>query len=328
MNNTNFKLKILYVMQIMKEESDEDHPLTATDIIKRLKSYGTDASRRSVYDDIDILLQYGLDIVRVDGNRGWYLASRDFELVEIKLLIDAVKIAKFISSKKTEVLVKKLEQLASKNRARELNSHVMLDTQKSNNKMIYYSIDTINNAINADKRIEFQYGQWNIKKQYQLRRNGKVYSVSPWCVLWRKEQYYMLAYDDDISGIKHFRVDHIRGAKIVENSKRNGKEYYQKYKEKFVSKTFGMYGGVDTYVELICHNILVNKMIDQFGEDVCLIPNNENTFKIRALVSVGPQFYGWLTSFGSKIELISPKETKEEYKQFLKDVIGVYNSEG
>ena len=311
-------------MRIFMEESDEEHYITANTIIKKLESYGVSASRKGIYDDIDVLIRFGLDIIKADGNRGWYLGERDFELAELKLLIDAVKIAKFIPSKNTETLVGKLENLTSKALAKQLNRQVIVNNLKSNNKTIYYSIDAIHNSINEDKKIQFQYGEWTEKKSYRLRKDGKFYVVSPWGVLWNKENYYLLAYDDEISGIKHYRIDHIKNVNILEKTKRNGREYYEHYKRNFTSKTFGMYAGKDVSVQLKCKNSMANTIIDQFGEDVWFMSEGTEHFKVNVLVSISPVFFGWLTSFGTNIEIIYPEEVKKEYVDYLKETLKQY----
>lgn len=324
MNSKNFKLKLLYVLDIFMKETNENQPVTASDIIRKLEHRGIEASRRSIYDDIEILTEFGLDIIKVEGNKGWYLGVRDFELPEIKLLIDAVKTAIFIPENKSNILINKLENLTCYSEAKELSNHTLLGSEKTNSKYVYYSIDTIHRAISLNHMVSFQYGIWDAKKNYVKKRNSKTYKVSPWCFVMDNNQYYMLAYDDDISGIKHFLVEHIIDAKIIADSKRNGKDYFDKYKLKLKSKMFGMFDGEDVNVVLKCGEKIANIIVDKFGENVTFIPVDEHHFQINVKVSISKPFFGWLLSMGTHIEILQPVEVKDEYTKFLKTVLNLY----
>lgn len=324
-NSKNFKLKLLNVLDIFMKETNENQPITATDIIRKLEFRGIEASRRSIYDDINVLIEFGYDIIMVDKAKGWYLGDRGFELPEIKLLIDAVKIAKFIPENKTNDLIHKLEHLTCNAEAKELSSQILLESGKSTSKYIYYSIDTIHKAISLNRMVSFQYGIWDGKKNYVLKRNAKVYKVSPWCFCWSDGQYYCLAYDDDISGIKHFRVDHIINAQIVEEEPRHGKDYFDRYKVRFLTKTFYMFDGKDAIITLKCTNKLATIIVDKFGEDVAFYEVDDEHFKVIVKVSVSSPFFGWLLSLGTHAEILEPLHVKEAYKDYLKNVLNMYN---
>lgn len=326
MSSTNIKLKLLNVMDILQQESDEDHVLTATDIEKKLCARGISASRKSIYDDINTLIAYGFDIIREEGNRGYFLASRDFELTEVKLLIDAVNVAKFIPSKKTDVLIKKLQKLTSEPLASELKRQIKLDEPKNENEKIYYWIDAIHKAIVTNRKIQFQYMKWNEKKEQFYRRDQKIYEVSPWEIRWDSEFYYMLAYDNEISGIKHYRIDYIDNLQIQEDKKCDGYEYYQKYKVHFNSRMFGMYAGDDVNVELRCNNKIAGSIIDKFGDKVSFFPDGENHFRVRVLISLSPLFFAWITSLGEKIEIVRPQNVREQYIEHLNNILHKYEN--
>lgn len=328
MASSEIKLKTLYVMKILLELSDEEHYLTAADIGRELKAYGMTADRRSIYNDLEVLERFGLDIVRVPGNRGCYVASREFELPELKILIDAVQVAKFIPQKKSDILTGKLQQLAGRYAAKELHRQILLSNPaKGEFNAIYYMVDTLHEAMNRNCRVGFQYMEWTERKQERLRHNGKVYEVSPWGLLWNDEYYYLLAYDPEIDGIKHFRVDRMRRISRLEDLEREGGAIYEKYRRGFSAKTFGMYGGDEAVVELRCANRMAGVIIDRFGMDTMMIPKDGGYFTVRVPVALSPQFFGWLTSVGGDVELEKPATLREEYRKFLTDILRQYEGE-
>ena len=325
MASSEMKLKTLYVMKILLELSDEEHYMTAADIGRELEAYGLSADRRSIYNDLEVLERFGLDIIKVSGNRGWYVASREFELPELKILIDAVQVAKFIPPKKTDELIKKLQQFTSKHSAKELKRQIFLSNpSKSEFNAIYYTVDSLHEAMNMNCRICFQYMEWTEKKQVRLRRNGKEYEVSPWGLLWDDEYYYLLAYDPEISDIKHYRVDRMQNVRILSELEREGCAVYENYRKGFSRKTFGMFGGDDVQVTLRCTNRMARVIIDRFGLDTMMVPKDNEHFTAHVLITLSPQFFGWVASIGTDVEILEPMSVREEYTRFLKNVLQQY----
>ena len=203
------KLKLLYIMQCLTEKTDAEHSVTTQEIIDYLALQGINAERKSIYTDIDLLIDYGMDIVKNSGRSGGYtLVSRQFELAELKLLVDAVQSSKFITTKKSRDLIGKLETLCSKYEAGQLHRQVVVTNRnKTVNENIYYNVDIIYNAIAENVKIQFQYFEWDVNKEMHLRRNGKVYEVSPWLLTWDDENYYLVGYDSEADTLKHYRVD-------------------------------------------------------------------------------------------------------------------------
>lgn len=321
MRGSQIKIKILYVMKILKEETDEDHCLTAKQISEKLKRYGIESDRRSIYDDIEVLTKYGMDIIKASGNKGWFLGEREFELAELKLLIDAIKTSKFISLKKTDILVKKLKTLTNKRNGKDLDREIILNVIKADNKLIYYSIDSVHKAIAENHKITFQYSEWTENKEIRLRKNGKVYEVSPWGVLWSEEQYYLLAYESINDEIRHYRIDRMCNVSIVETTAREGEEKYKDYIVSFTSKMFGMYGGEDEWVELKCSNYMANVIIDRFGTDLFFRREGNDHFRVRVLITISPQFWGWITAMGGDIEIVGPEKIRKEYINYIKEIL-------
>lgn len=327
MASTERKLKTLRVMQLLLDWSDPEHPLTAEEIIQRLNQYDLDADRRSIYSDIAVLNQLDpstLEIVKAPANRGQYVRKRRFELSELKLLIDAVQVAKFISPEESGRLIKKLASLTSKYHAKNLRREIWLcDPAKSDNKAILQSVDLIHEAMNENHCISFQYEEWTHKKTKRLRRNGKIYHISPWKLLWDNEYYYLLAFDPELRDIKHYRVDRMINIEMLPEQ-REGYAVYQNYRTDFSKRTFGMYGGRDVQVKFKCHNRLAGVILDRFGTDAMLIQEDNEHFSVRTVVTISPQFFGWVASLGKDIELLEPKDIRESYTDQLQSILKNY----
>ena len=317
------KKKILYLMRILQEQTDEQHILTANELCTELGKYGISAERKSVYSDIDTLRDYGMDIVQIKGaSAGYYIGEREFSMPELKLLVDAVQSSKFITRKKSDELIQKLEKLTSRSEARELQRQVfILNRVKTENETIYYNVDQIHSAINANVQIRFRYAEWTAKKTLKLKKNGAYYTVSPWALTWDDENYYLIAYDEAADLIKHYRVDKMKSIDLL-TERRLGRERFEDFDlAAFAKKTFGMYGGEDEDVTLRCHNSLAGVVLDRFGHDVMMIPDGAEHFRVTVQVAVSRQFFGWLTGIGEQMQLVQPAETREEYRQYLAQLL-------
>lgn len=330
-NQVNQKEKILRIKDILERETDEKHPLTAGQLIKKLNGFNITAERKSVYRDLDALEKYGMDILKAEDGHGWYLASREFELPELKLLVDAVSASKFITEKKSRELVKKIEQLGSIHEEKDLHRQVVVqDRAKAENESIYYIIDTIYNCIEDDRRMQFQYFSWNENKEKTLHRDGECYEVSPAFLLWADENYYLVAYSEKDQEIRHYRVDKMLNAKEMDQP-RGGKEVRKKLSEASYSKsTFGMYAGETRKITLQCASYLSNVLVDRFGSDIMMHPiavdgTEEKRVVAHVNVQVSSQFFGWLTGLGKDISLVSPLEVREEYQEYLKAIMDNYS---
>lgn len=321
------KLRTLYLMEILLERTNDEHMLNATELCTILdQEYGISTDRRTIYTEMEILEKFGLDIQQKKGkNSGYYIGARDFELPELKLLVDAVQSSKFITEKKSKELIQKLEKLCCKTDAAILSKYVFIvNRPKTENETVYYNVDYIHNAIYENKEISFQYAEWTTKKEFKLKKEGAFYVVSPWALTWDDENYYLVAYDEVAGIIKHYRVDKMQRTKILKTD-RKGEESFKNFDlASYAKKTFGMYGGIDAEVTLECKNELARVVIDRFGHDVWLIPQGEDYFKIKVLVSVSPQFFGWITGIGPGMKIIGPKDVKNQYKEYLLNVLENY----
>ena len=325
---TNQKLKLLYLMQILQERTDDSHGLTMQEIIDALQACDVTAERKSIYTDIELLNQWGLDIVMEGTGRNtcYKMAGRHFELAELKLLVDAIQSSKFITEKKSNELIKKLENQVSKYDAKLLQRQVYVSGRiKTMNESIYYNVDTIHNAITNNCKIKFQYFQWNIKKEMELKRGGEFYEVSPWALSWDDENYYMVGYDSNQGIIKHYRVDKMIKISCVEG-KREGAEVFDSFDiTAYSKKNFGMLAGEEEHVKLLMDNSLVGVVIDRFGKDVRLIPVDSEHFTVIVNVAVSKQFFGWVFALGSGAKILGPENVLKEYKDRVKEILDAYN---
>ena len=324
--SSNQKLKLLYLMQMLLERSDENHPLTVQDMIDELSLHDISAERKSIYADLEALQLFGLDIVRSKGkSTGYYIASRDFELPELKLLVDSVQSSKFITHKKTLSLIKKIEGLASVYDAQLLQRQVYVRNRvKSMNESVYYNVDEISGAISRDRIIRFNYFEFDVNKQRRYRHDGKVYEISPFALMWDDENYYMLGYDQEAEKLKHYRVDKMTNIESAE-TERSGKELFAGMDMSSYSKqVFGMFTGSEQTVKLRFENRLAGAVIDRFGKEVMLIPDGEEHFTVSADIAVSPQFYAWVFGFGTAVEILSPDSARQELAQLAKSVSRIY----
>ena len=321
--STGQKLKLLYLLKMLQDNTDENHPMTTQQIIDRLAAEDIKAERKSIYDDIRALQDYGYDIIAVSSRNcgGYYLASRDFELPELKLLVDAVQSSRFITTKKSRELIHKLEAMASVHDAGKLQRQVYVAGRiKTENESIYYSVDAIHNAIQENCKISFPYLNWTYEKKLSPRKGKPKYTVSPWALIWREENYYLVAYDSAAGSMRHYRVDKM-GTVTVLKEKREGAAMYQDMDvNAYANSTFGMYGGKSEVVTLRFPEILIGVVLDRFGKEIDIRPDGDH-FKCRAKVTLSNQFYGWLAGIGKDAVILSPAYVKEEYKEHLKSIM-------
>ena len=324
---TNNKFKLYRLAQIMLEKTDDEHYITMPEILSALKEYDITADRKTIYADLKDLEQFGIEIEGepVGNKYHYHVISRSFELPELKLLVDAIQSSKFITARKTNSLIKKLETLVSKYDAAKLQRQVYVSGRiKTMNESIYYTVDAIHNAISENKKIQFQYYQWNVKKEMELRHGGAYYHISPWGLSWDDENYYMIGYDSEANLIKHFRVDKMLHIQMMDE-KREGKEHFKKLDmADYAKKSFGMFGGKEQNVKLKVANYLVGVMIDRFGKDIMMIPSDDQHFTLHVDVHVSGQFFGWIMSLGEGVKIIGPDEVVDQMRQEIRRLNGQY----
>ncbi len=321
------KLKLLYVMQYLLRESDEAHPVTVQQIIGFLDGLGISAERKSIYDDVQALKKFGLDIIQIkNGNfYGYYVGGRDFELPELKLLVDSVQSSKFITHKKTLALIRKIENLASVYEARLLSRQVFVKNRiKTMNESIYYNVDEIHTGIAQNRKIRFRYFDYTVAKARHLRREGGFYVVSPFALTWDDENYYMVAFDSEAGIIKHFRVDKMLNIEATDEP-RDGQDAYDALDMAvYARKVFGMFSGQEQRVQMRFDNSLVGAVLDRLGQEVLLIPDGDTHFTVSADVAVSPQFFAWIFGFRDGAQIIGPADVAQKMRDHVADVMGMY----
>ena len=325
----NQKLKLLYLLEILRRETDEEHPLTLRQIQDLLEQKGVTAERKSLYDDMEQLRLLGEDILSVrDTTVRYYIGERTLDMTQLRLLVDAVQSSKFITRKKSEELIRRLESLTSRHMAGQLQRQVLVSGRiKNMNESIYYNVDSLHNAMFANRQVQFQYFDWGVDKQQHLRHGGALYTLSPWALTWDNENYYLVAYDSTRGTIRHYRVDRMLHIKQTDTL-REGEEAFRNLDMAVYNRqAFGMFGGAEQSVTLRCANWMAGVILDQFGTDTPLIPADDATFTARVSVVVSPPFFAWLSGFGGDIRLIKPTAVAEEYTAYLQTILAGYRDD-
>lgn len=323
------KIKLLYLVDILKRYTDEEHPMSATEICSMLEENGVTAERKAIYNDIEVLIQYGFDIIctRVPKN-GYFLASREFELPEIYLLADAVRSAKFISAKKTRELLKKLDGMLSLYQAKKRDKNIFFDSSKCTNEEIYYIIDGINTAIEEGRKITFEYSIRTLCENREIKPKRKTMKVSPYAMTWQDDHYYLIANYEKYDNLLHLRVDRMHSVEVTDEKSRHFSEVSD-YTEQFdiadyTNRLFQMHGGSVEDIELRCNKNLMEQVVDRFSENIFVrdVTDTHFTFGVKAAVSEG--LISWIVSYGGDIKVLSPESLKQGVIDRAKQILGVY----
>ena len=322
------KPRILYLLRILEQYTDEEHPLTTKQLIDKLQDeYGISAHRTTLTKDIAALQEFGVDIVTVHSTQSkYFIGSRKFELPELKLLIDAVESSRFITAKKSESLIRKIHTLTSQGQVSKLRrNNYVVDRIKPDNEQIYYIVDTINDAINEGKQISFQYYDYSGLKKKVLKNKGEIYKLSPYKLIWSGDYYYVIGYSEKKGKVINFRVDRIAAAPTIlsENAIPVPKDFDL---ENFTKEVFFMFSGDEVEVDLQCDNSLMKTMIDRFGENVKTLAYDMTSFRLITEVSVSPTFFGWVFGFDGKVKILGPKNVKEQYYKMRSEAMNSLNN--
>ena len=323
---TNQKLKLYHLAQIMLEQTDEDHYLTIREIRRELERFDVTADRKSLYDDLEQLRVLGLEVKGEPDGRSfhYHVVGKQFEIAELKLLVDAIQSSKFITERKSTELIRKLETFASRHEAQQLNRQVMMNGRvKTMNESIYYNVDAIHAAIGKNKRIRFEYLNWTLKKTLEPRFEGHL-ETSPWALVWDDEYYYLIGYSTNNRQIKHYRVDKMRRIRMLPEA-RDGRDVFERFNPaKYTKSSFGMFGGETTSVGLRCTNDMTGVIIDRFGKDIMLRPDGKDHFVTHVDVFVSDQFLGWVFALGEGVKITGPSDVVKRMKDKLKAMQGAY----
>lgn len=321
----NQKLKIFYILDYLQKNSHQDHPVRAAELLTMLEQqHNIVCERKTIYSDIAALQDYGVDIVSIPGkNGGYYIASRNFELPELKLLIDAVQSSRFLTEKKSRELIEKLCSQCSVYDARLMRRDVLVSGRvKSMNETIYYNVDAIQDAIAENRQITFRYFDYGLDgKRHYRNRN---YQASPYGLCQDHENCYLLAHSER-HGVTSYRVDRMSDIRLLDDPRTPCPELTGKALTEHANRLFQMYAGEQTAVKLRFHRSLINAVIDRFGREVMLIPDGEEHFVFTAEVAVSPMFLSWVIGFGQKAKILYPESVVQACQDLCQEALAQYD---
>jgi len=318
-NNSNQKLKILYLMKIFFEDTDHQHGITMKDILDKLDSYGIQAERKSVMEDIKTLKAFGYDIILNKKNYEYYLKTRTFSYPELALLVDAIQSSKFLTERKSKILIKQLEGLTSIHIAKLLENQVYVEGRiKVQNESIYHNVNAIQRALREKRKIRFKYNNYDVSKKLIPRKEGAVYIANPVGLTYVNEFYYLTEYSSHYNDFVNYRVDRMTELDITDTKTDRIPQSIQFDLSEYSKRKFSMFGGDFIRAQLVFDNDIMNSIIDKFGKDVKVEPVDDSTARIYIGIENSPPFFGWITQFGNKIKITSPDSLAKEYVEFLK----------
>lgn len=324
------KKKLPLLQRLLLAETDEDHGMTIDHIICALGRQGVTAERKSIYHDLDTLRECGMDVVsaRQGSSTVYFVGEREFQLPELKLLVDAVQSSRFITRHKSEQLIRKLEQLTSRHQAKQLQRSVYVwGRAKTTNERIYLNVDAIHTAIACKRKIAFRYFRYGPDRKKVLRGGGGEYLVSPYALTWGEDNYYLIGHYPKY-GITNFRVDRMERIRVVEDRVLPEKEAAgggELDLSQYSIHTFGMYNGPLRQLDIRFDDRLADVVLDRFGDSAFLAPGDDGTFTATVRVKISPIFFGWLMNFGTQAKILSPADVAGQFAQAARAVAEQYD---
>ncbi len=321
----NQKLKLLHLKRILEYYTDEDHGITTQEIRDHLKQQQIEVERKTVYEDIHALEDFGMDIWHGEYEKTYRLSSRLFSLPEIKMMIDSIQASKFLNEKSTQDLIDKLKTLCSHHEARTLEREVIVANRvKTMNHSIHYNVDGIHRAVDDNKQIQFRYFDYDIHKRKRYFKKGEVYVVSPWRLIYTDDNYYLLAYEEKSGKFKHFRADKMDSVQALE-AERIGKDAFEELDmANYTKYTFSMFGGEPETVTMVFQNRMMGAVMDRFGSDIVAMKEDNTHFRVSVSVAVSQQFFAWVFGLGKAVRIVAPESVKEQMKKALNDIAERY----
>lgn len=319
----NYKRKLPILAKLLLERSDEEHPVSRQEMQEELERWGLSAERKSIYDDMEQLRELGLDVqARRGRGGGWYIGQRDFELAELKLLVDAVQSSRFLTGRKSEALIRKLEGLTSVHQARQLQRQVYVDRRvKTMNESIFYNVDRLQGAIAANRVVTFRYFEYNARRERVFRREGARYRLTPYGLIWDSENYYLAGWDELRREVRHYRVDKMEGITVTGMKGHPRGEWTA---EGYTRRHFGMFSGTPCQLRLRCEDRLAGVVTDRFGLEAALVPDGEGYFTVTLELVASPPLWGWLFGLGPGVEVLSPDWAVDEFAARLEEAVSMY----
>lgn len=319
----NHKIKLVVLLDILRMYSDEENPMSTHAIIERLSEYGIETGRKALYDDINTLNEFGYEILTIKSRSNlYYIVDRSFDAAELKILVDAVQAANFITEKKTKELTNKIAMLAGTHKAKLLTKNIVYsDTAKHSNEKIYYSVDEIDRAIMNKKKIAFTYFELDCHGQRKYRKNGEKYVVNPVSLIFNENKYYLTCYNDKYMNLANYRVDRMDKVEMLPDDITPSACAEDFNAHRHTKQVFSMYTGETEKVTFEVNAKALDVIFDRFGEKTKFAYLNEDTFKFSANVSVSPTFFAWCVGLGKNLRILAPQSVKDEYTKYLKDIV-------
>lgn len=328
----NSKLRVFYIRDILSRYSDEEHPLNSTEIINLLeRDYGITCERKTVYECIEALTEYGYDIIKAGSKKGFFLASREFELPEIRLLIDAVQSADFISAKKSKALLKKFGNYASKYQYARIEKQVYIENRnKRDNETLFYNINSLHEAITAKKQVKVIYRKRKISGDVKPHYEEKQLLINPYCLIWSDDHYYLVGNHTKHDNLIHLRIDRIKSVDVTSERARPFSEV-SPYTVSFdaadySNKHLSMFSGDIKPVELICKNEIVEEILDEFGERTKIFPYDGESFSARLNLAITEGLVSKIMQYGDKITVVAPNDLRNMIIDKSKSLLALYDS--
>lgn len=315
------KIKLLVLYELLLKHSDEEHPMTTNEIIAALKEYGIEVTRQTLYEDINILVRYGYDIVCVKGrNNKYFIGERAFERPEVEILMNIVGAAQFLSEKKTDILTGKLADLLGGEQAEELQELMSVSPIKHSNERVYYNIDAIGTAILQKKRLSFLYFDYGIHGERIYRKDKERYEVNPLGLIYSGDNFYLVCFHDKYKDPANYRIDRMDDVRVEKQGITQLRQFEQFDINKYRSELFSMYAGERTVVELVFPKKLLSHAVERFGESIEPVGAADGTYIIRTTVRVSQTFFSWLTVFNGRVKIKAPQAVKEQYRKFIQNL--------
>ena len=329
------KLKLLYIKDYLEKHSDENHPVGAEELEKMLGEKGIACERKSIYSDVNTLKEYGMEIFRVRvPENGYYIGSRDFEEPQLRLLIDAVQAANFITERKTKELVKKIASLCSESEGKQLTKQVYIENRvKCTNEEIYYNIDVLNRAIRQRKKVTFVYSKRVVADTpNSVKRSEKQFTVSPYALVWSNDHYYLVGNNQKYDNLMHTRIDRMKKVEMLDETVRPFSEVseYKRYFDSadYVGKLFNMFSGSLQQLDFICDNSILEEILDRFGKGALITKcTDDEHFRMRMKMVVSEGLVSWIMQFGKKIKVVEPLSLQKQVEERARDILSLYEGE-
>ena len=327
----NSKLKILYLMDIFYNKTDDENIMTSNELCDELEqTYGITCERKSIYSDIETLQAYGMDIIFTrTPKKGYFLASRRFEIAELRLLVDAIQAAGFITPKKTRQLIDKINKELSVSQAEKIANQVYVDNRiKCKNEEIYYNIDLLNNAIENENQVRLVYVRNRIDKNKKSKKEEKIFVVNPYALIWSNDHYYLVANNPKYDDLMHLRIDRMRKVTKLPEKVRPYSEVSE-FTDKFdcavySKRMFNMFSGEIKTIKLVCDNSIAEEILDRFGDDTKLLFYDNDNFLMSTTATMGQGLVSWIMQYGKSIKVLEPQELKELLIKKAEEIVENY----